>query len=108
MIEPIGSLSVDVVPQAIVALPVGKIVGRRVSSGSDDFDYFEGASFKLDNKIEIAVRHYRGHPENTSTIYIDRRLSNVEHITSLIRKILEEFHVPLEALQWERQDNPDL
>jgi len=108
MIEPIGSLSVDVVPQAIVALPVGKIVGRQVSSGSDDFDHFEGASFKLDNKIEIAVRHYRGHPENTSTIYIDRRESNVENITWLIRKILKEFHIPLEALQWERRDDPDL
>jgi hypothetical protein len=109
MIEPIRSLSVDVVPQAVISLPVGKVVGRRadISSGNDDLDYFEGASFKLDNKIELAVRHYRGHPENTSTIYIDRRESNVEQITRLIRKILEELHVPLAALQWERQDNPD-
>jgi hypothetical protein len=58
MIEPIGSLSVDVVPQAIISLPVGTIgTTGDVSSGSDDFDCFEGASFKLDNKIEIAVRH---------------------------------------------------
>ena len=108
MIEPIKRLSVDVVPQAIIGLPVEKIVGRGVSSGSDDLDYFEGASFKLDNKIEIAVRHYRGHPENTSTLYIDRRESDVENITQLIRKILDEFDVPLAALQWERRDDPDL
>jgi hypothetical protein len=109
MIEPIRSLSVDVVPQAVIALPVRKIVGRRadISSGSDDLDYFEGASFRLDNKIEIAVRHYRGHPENTSTIYIDRRQDDVEKITQLIRKILDELHVPLAALQWERRDNPE-
>jgi hypothetical protein len=110
MIEPIKSLSVDVVPQAIISLPVGKVVGRRadISSGSDDLDYFEGASFKLDNKIELAVRHYRNHPKNTSTLYIDRRESDIQQITRLIRKILDEFHVPLEAIQWERRDNPEL
>jgi hypothetical protein len=110
MIEPIRSLSVDVVPQAIVSLPVELIVRRKdyISSGCDDFDSYEGASFKLDNEIEIAVRHYRGHPKNTTTIYIDRRENDVEHITHLIRKILSELHIPLEALQWERRQNPEL
>jgi hypothetical protein len=110
MIEPIRNLSVDVVPQAIISLPVQKIVGERadISSGFDDFDYFEGASFKLDNKIEIAVRHYRGHPQDTTTIYIDRSEADVEQITQLIRKILSEFRVPLTALRWERRDNPEL
>jgi len=110
MIEPIRILSVDVVPQAIISLPVGKVVGRRadISRGNDDLDDYEGASFKLDNKIELAVRHYRGHPENTSTLYIDRSQSDIKQITRLIRKILDELHVPLEALQWERGDNLDL
>lgn len=110
MIEPIRSLSVDVVPQAIIGLPVNEIVGRRadISSGSDDLDKFEGASFKIDNKIEIAVRHYQGHPKDTTTIYIDRRQSNVEQITQLIRQILNEFEIPLTALQWERRNNPEL
>jgi hypothetical protein len=110
MIEPIRSLSVDVVPQAIIALPVRKIVGRitDVRSGSDDLDAFEGASFKLDNEIEIAVRHYRGHPKNTATIYIDSREHNVQQITKLIRKILNELDVPVQALKWERQNDPNL
>jgi hypothetical protein len=110
MIQPIRDLSVEVVPQAIVDLPVGQIVGpwSDINNGNDDLDYFEGASFRLDNEVEIAVRHYRGHPENTSTIYIDRRESDVEHITRLIRKILGELHVPLGALRWERKDNPEL
>jgi hypothetical protein len=80
-----------------------RYIGRS-STKSDDLDYFEGASFKLDNKIEIAVRHYRGHPD----LYIDRRESDVENITQLIRKILDEFDAPLAALQWERRDDPDL
>ncbi len=110
MIEPIRSLSVDVVPQAIIALPVEAIIGDRadVRNGSDDLDDFEGASFKLDHEIEIALRHYRGHPKDTTTVYIDRSQDDIEKITMLIRKILREFHVPLIALQWERRNNPSL
>ena len=108
MIEPIRSLSVDVVPQAVVNLPVQQVVGKQISSGQDDFDFFEGAFFKLDHEIEIAVRHYRGHPKNTTTIYIDRREADVETITRLIRKILHELHVPVAALKWERRNDPDL
>lgn len=109
MIEPIRSLSVDVVPQAIIGLPVQKIVGEdQISTGEDDLDSFEGALFKLDREIEIAVRHYRGHPKDTTTIYIDRREADVETITRLIRKILHEFRVPITALQWERRNDPDL
>jgi hypothetical protein len=110
MIKPIRSLSVDVVPQAIVNLPVRKIVHglADVREGSDDLDYFEGASFKLNDEFEIAIRHYRGHPENTSTIYIDSSANDVEFITQLIRKILKEFRIPADALRWERKDDPDL
>jgi hypothetical protein len=110
MIEPIKSLSVDVIPQAIIGLPVSKIVQRwdHFGEGNDDLDCYEGASFRLDNKIEIAVRHYRGHPLNTTTIYIDCRERDVEHITRLIRKIMRELRIPEEALQWERRQNPEL
>lgn len=110
MIEPIRNLSVDVVPQAIVNLPVEMIVGQKanISIGYDEFDLFTGATFKLDHKIEIAVRHYQGHPKDTTTIYIDSREANVERITELVHQILRELHVPPEALQWERRDNPDL
>jgi hypothetical protein len=109
MIEPIRSLSVDVVPQAIIGLPVQEVVGKgAMITGYDDFDFFEGAFFKLNHEIEIAVRHYRGHPKDTTTIYIDRRKADVETITRLIRMILKEFHVSEKALQWERRNNPDL
>lgn len=110
MIEPIRSLSVDVVPQAIINMPVEAVIGRLtdIRRGSDDLDYFVGASFKLDNKIEIAVRHYDEHDKGTTTIYIDRREKSVEDITRLIRIILDELDVPVKALQWERQNDPDL
>lgn len=109
MIEPIRSLSVDVIPQAIINLPVEEIVGKRnISIGYDELDLFTGAAFKLDHTIEIAVRHYQGHPKDMTTIYIDSRQGDVERITELVQQILRELHVPPEALQWERRDNPDL
>jgi hypothetical protein len=110
MIEPIKSLSVDVVPQAVVGLPIYKIVGQKgeILKGSDDFDSFEGAFFKLNNSIEIAVRHYRGHPRNTTTIYVDRKHSDVKQITLIVHQILDAFNVPRTALQWQRSDNPEL
>ncbi len=110
MIEPIKRLSVDVIPQAIVGLPVGKIAQhwKHFSEESDDLDFYEGASFRLDNNIEIAVRHYRGHPNDTTTIYIDCRERDVERITRLVRKIMIELRIPEEALRWERRQNPEL
>jgi hypothetical protein len=108
MIRPIKNLSVDVIPQAILSLPVQAVVREAYVTGNDDFDRYEGASFKLDNEVEIAVRHYHGHPIDTTTIYIDRRQHDIEKITKLIRKILNELDVPLDALQWERKDSPDL
>jgi type IV secretory pathway ATPase VirB11/archaellum biosynthesis ATPase len=54
------------------------------------------------------VRHYQGHPKDTTTIYIDSREANVERITELVHQILKELQVPTEALRWERRDDPDL
>jgi hypothetical protein len=109
--EPIRSLSVDVVPQAVISLPVGRVVGRRadISSGNDDLDYFEGASFKLDNKIELAVRHYRGHPENTSTLYIlIVAKATYSKLPSSSERFLMSLMSHFAAIQWERRDNPNL
>ncbi len=109
MIKPIASLSVEVIPQAIVKRPIREIIGGRADlvMDSDDLDDFEGASFKLGN-LEIAVRHYRGFPEDRATIYIDEKIRKVEVITSLVREILGEFGLTDEALEWERAKNPDL
>lgn len=110
MIYPISKLSVDVIPQAIIDRSVVDVVGSRtdVVTSSDDFDTFEGASFKLDGSVEIAVRHYSGYPNNTATIYIDSRISDLKKITGLIRTILREFGLSEKDLHWERAKDPDL
>jgi hypothetical protein len=108
MIKPIASLSVEVVPQAILNCPVSEVIGgySDIVKDSDEFDEFEGASFKLDSNLEIAVRHYQGYPKNTATIYIDQKVKDVEEISALIRKILSEFGLTEAVLSWERAKNP--
>ena len=110
MLEPIRTNTVDVIPQAVVGLTLHEVIGKlsEITSGGDDLDSFEGASFRLDDAVEFSVRHYRGHPEDTATIYIDQRERDVETITRLIRKILNDLHVPETALRWERRDDPEL
>ena len=109
MIKSIPDLSVEVIPQAIIGLRIIDVVGNYadVRKGKDDLDIFEGASFKLDGKLEIAVRHYPGYPDNTSTLYIDRRVQDLNEISKLIRTILREFKLTEASLKWERADNPD-
>lgn len=110
MIRSIPDLTVDVIPQAVVDMPLADILRNLadITEGEDDLDRFEGASFKLDDQIEIALRHYAGYPANTSTIYIDRRIQNVDDISRLIRAILGAFGVDEHRLSWERADDPDL
>jgi len=110
MLQPIKANTVDVIPQAVVGLSLHQVVGKRseIATGGDDLDVFEGASFRLDDKLEFAIRHYQGHPDGTSTIYIDCRENDVETITRLIRKILDDLDIPESALRWERRDDPEL
>lgn len=118
MIHAISVTTVELVPQAILNKPVRDVIGRHalVSLDWDELDLFEGASFKLDSdpslnigsELEIAVRHYRGYPVNTSAIYIDRKISDVHQISALIRLILKEFNLSEDVLSWERADNPEL
>jgi hypothetical protein len=110
MIQPIPNLTVEVTPQAIINRPVSEVVGDRskIVHDHDDLDTFEGASFKLDSQLEIAVRRYSGYPENTATIYIDEKIKDLGEITRLIRKILKEFDLSEDSLRWERIDDPDL
>ena len=110
MLRPVRNLDVDLTPQAIFALPVSRIVGRKsdIIAGQDDFDSYEGASFLLGGKLAFALRRYRGYPENTATFYLDSAISDVADISAIIGDILRQLDLPPGALQWQRRDDPDL
>jgi hypothetical protein len=110
MIQPISELSVEVIPQAIIDRPVSEVVGKYadVLEDTDELGTFEGASFKLDGKYEIAVRRYPGYPKDKAKVYIDQKVKSVPDITAVIRAVLKEFGLTADALKWERSQDPQL
>jgi hypothetical protein len=110
MLQPTKEISQELVPQAIINRPVASLVAGRgeLVRGVDDFDSYEGASFVLDGVLPFAIRRYRGFPEDTSTIYLDKSITDVERITTIVSRIIREFRLSEDALGWQRRDNPEL
>jgi hypothetical protein len=100
----------ELVPQAIIAEPVdalAKRVGSKLEKGQDDLDEYQGAAAWLDG-LPFAVMHYRGHPENLSTIYLPFDIREVDKITEIISRITAELKVPPSLIKWQRKDDPEL
>jgi len=113
MLEPIPRESiakVDLIPQAILNRPVSFFADRRNIRffwESDDLDVYESAALRL-NGTPFALRHYRGYPENTTTIYLPREVSNVTDITSMISAIVQALELSRTEICWQRSENPTL
>ena len=110
--EPLHNMinKTEFVPQAVIAETVyelAKRFGSEVEEGEDDFDKYEGAAAWLDG-FAFAVMHYRGHPKNTSTIYLPFEIHDVEKITLIISRIILELKVSPDLITWQRKDGPDL
>jgi hypothetical protein len=100
----------EFVPQAIVALPVNEIIeqfGWHGEKGHDDLDEYFGAAAWLEG-VPFTVMHYRGHPEDTSTIYLPFDIRETDKITHLISRIASEMKLPSTKITWQRKDNPEL
>ena len=101
---------VEFVPQAILAETVGDVakrVGWKVESGTDDFDEYSGAAARIDG-LPFALMHYRGHPEDTSTIYLPFDIRDIDEITAIVARIVAELKLPASAITWQRKDDPEL
>jgi len=111
MVVPSGDVSkVDFVPQAVLNKPLGYFATKlraSVETGLDDLDHYESISFNR-NGLLFAVRHYKGHPDNTVTIYLPSKFHEVEQITNIVSNILSELSVSGEDILWQRRDDPDL
>jgi len=101
----------DFLPQAVIGLsPYGFSEQRGLDfiEGSDDFDTFYGAAVLIEDKIPVVLKHYRGHPYNTVTMYLPAEITKVEEITSLLAFIAEKMWIPVEWFTWQRADDPTL
>jgi hypothetical protein len=100
----------EFVPQAIIAETVHELAkrfGSDVENGHDDLDEYQGAAAWLD-EFPFAVMHYRGHPTNTSTIYLPFDIGDVDKITDIVSRIASELKLSSKSITWQRKDNPAL
>jgi len=105
-----GPEATDLLPQAVIARSpsyLADMLHLQIAEGADDLDYYEGLNLILDG-IPVAVRHYRGHPSNTSTIYIPAIFKDVSEITKLISMILLKLQIGREEVIWQRADDISL
>jgi hypothetical protein len=107
----LDELKGDMLPQAVVNLPVSYFAerfGGHLEKGHDELDYFEGTGFVLDGILPFAMKHYRGHPGGTSTIYLPFSIQRVEMISDIVGRIASAMGFPTGAIIWQRADDPDL
>ena len=102
---------IDFVPQAVIGRPRSyfeKSLHIKFSRGDDDFDRYEEAAFWLNNDLPFVLRHYAGHPANTTTLYLPRTYREVDEITSIVGRIINELSIDRDDVIWQRADDPDL
>jgi hypothetical protein len=107
---PIAELGkIDLIPQAILNRPVSYFEkhGIQFVQADDELDNYEGAALVLDNNLRFALKHHRGYPNDTITIYLSKEIQNLQQITSIVRRIVEELKLTPEVIRWQRSDNPD-
>jgi len=101
----------DFIPQAIFGRPASYFANTRriiFIDDWDDFDRYEGAAFSLNGQLPFALKHYRGHPTDTLTLYLPSDIRDVEQITQIISAIMKELELGRDILVWQRADDPNL
>jgi hypothetical protein len=92
---------VDLVEQAVVSIPVRYFAARGIKfeQECDDLDYYESAFFIIDERTPFALIHYRGNPENSTAIYLERSLKG-NTLRDTLASILKIFDLPKSSITW--------
>jgi hypothetical protein len=102
----------DLVPQAVFGVDVFALARRfksEVVRDHDDFDEYVGLGFWLtDFGLPFAVKHYAGHPEHTSTVYLPHEIQDVGRIADIIHVIAKDFDISDKQIVWQRKLDPEL
>jgi hypothetical protein len=99
----------ELIPQAIVRRPVESFAegGADVSSGVDDLDEYQALGFHVGN-IPFTIMHYKGHPPDTSTVYLPHDVRDLKLINGLLKAIFSHFKLRNRDIAWQRKDGVDL
>jgi len=95
--------AVDFVAHAIVQRPVEYFEDRLggFDRALDDLDYYDGGTFRLDDGVLFALRHYDEYPANTVAVFLDGRIRDVELISRIVQRIASELEVT-NSIAWQR------
>jgi hypothetical protein len=94
-------LESDVIPQAIFWRPLIYFT-TAIREDEDGLDSYQGASFSVDNHLNFDLRHYRGHPANTVTLYFAFTLQERDEIVAAVDTVVQMMAVPKVAVAWKR------
>jgi hypothetical protein len=94
-------LESDVIPQAIFWRPLVYFT-TAIREDEDGLDFYRGASFSVDNRLSFDLRHYRGHPAHTVTLYFAFTLKKEEEIIAAVDTVVQIMAVPELAVAWKR------
>lgn len=94
-------LESDVIPQAIFWRPLIYFT-TAIREDEDNLDRYEGASFSVDNQLGFDLRHYRGHPAQTVTLYFAFTLQKEDEIGAAINSVVQIMAIPEPAVAWKR------
>jgi hypothetical protein len=98
---------VDMVPHAIFGRPI-QYFTLDYYEGHDDLDVFKYAAFALNNECHFCLRHYRGHPRQTVTVYLEYDFGGApDEVRSILEAIVDGFRIPTTAVRWKRGDPID-
>ncbi|MBV1797149.1 hypothetical protein [Siccirubricoccus sp. G192] len=98
----------EFIPQAILLRPISDFARRldiQATEGDDDLDYYQGVGLLLEGTIPVAIICYRGHPPNTSTVYLPFEMRDPKLISAIIGMITNAFDIPAEAVSWQRSSS---
>jgi|HubBroStandDraft_2_1064218.scaffolds.fasta_scaffold13377_5 hypothetical protein len=95
---------VDMVPHAVFGRPI-QYFTLNYHESHDDLDVFTYAAFAINNDCHFCLRHYRGHPRQTVSLYLEYDFANANRIPSAIQFIVSGFHMPSKAVQWRRGEH---
>lgn len=94
-------LETDVAPQAIFWRPLIYFT-TEIRESEDNLDHYKAVTFSIDNKLSFDLRNYRGHPENTVTVYFSLEMQAVDQIVAAVATVAEETSLPKYAVAWRR------
>ncbi len=102
---------VTFLPQAIVGQPISRacrVLHADVEHGTDDFDEFEGVGLMFEPGLPVSLKHYRGHPDGTFTIYLPYDVRDEARISGIVATVMRALDISADDLLWQRSDDPHL